>query len=81
VVSATVFSVTPKETILRSCLVNSICILSLELIADVGISTEVSIGITIRIAKITGIAPIAKIIGLTIFIKATFSQINLGKIT
>jgi hypothetical protein len=26
-------------------------------------------------------APIAKIIGLTIFIKDTFSQINLGKIT
>jgi predicted RNA-binding protein with TRAM domain len=55
--------------------------LSLGLIADVGISTEVSIGITIRSAKITGMAPIAKITGFTIFVKDTFSQINLGKIT
>jgi hypothetical protein len=51
------------------------------LIADVGISSMVTIGMTIRIAKITGMAPIAKIIDLTIFIKDTFSQINLGKIT
>jgi hypothetical protein len=53
----------------------------LGLIADVGISSIVTIGMTIRIAKITGMEPIAKIIGLTIFIKDTFSQINLGKIT
>ena len=71
-ISATVFSVTPKETILRSCLVNSICILSLGLIAYVGISVEVSIGMTIRSAKITGMAPIAKTNGFTIFVKTTF---------
>jgi len=79
--SAAVFSVTPKETILKSCLVNSIPILSLELIADVGISSMVIIGMTIRIAKITGMAATTKTTGFTIFIKGTFSQINLGKIT
>jgi hypothetical protein len=47
----------------------------------VGISVEVSIGMTIRSAKITGMAPIAKTNGFTIFVKTTFSQINLGKIT
>jgi hypothetical protein len=35
----------------------------------------------IRSAKITGMAQIAKTTGFTIFVKATFSQINLGKIT
>jgi len=53
----------------------------LGLIADVGISSMVTIGMMIRIAKITGMAPIAKTNGFTIFIKAAFSQINLGKIT
>jgi hypothetical protein len=61
--------------------VNSIPILSLELIADVGISSIVTIGMTIRIAKIIGMAATTKTTGFTIFIKNTFSQINLGKIT
>jgi hypothetical protein len=46
-----------------------------------GISSIVTIGMTISIAKITGMAPIAKITGFTIFVKAPFSQINLSKIT
>jgi hypothetical protein len=55
--------------------------LSLGLIADIGISSMVSIGMTISIAKIIGMATPTKTMGFTIFIKATFSQINLGKIT
>jgi predicted RNA-binding protein with TRAM domain len=38
----------------------------------VGISVEVSIGMTIRSAKITGMEPIAKIKGFTIFVKTAF---------
>jgi hypothetical protein len=49
--------------------------------ADMGISVEVSIGMAIRSAKITGMEQIAITVGFTIFIKDTFSQINLGKIT
>jgi hypothetical protein len=38
----------------------------------VGISVEVNIGMTIRSAKITGMALIAKTNGFTIFVKTTF---------
>jgi hypothetical protein len=63
---AAVFSVTPKEIVVKSCLVYSISIVSLELIADMGISGVVNIGTIIRIAKKTGMAPTAKISGFTI---------------
>ena len=57
------------------------CTLSLGLIADVGISYMVTIGMMIRIAKMAGMAAIPMTKGFTIFIKDTFSQISLGKIT
>ena len=44
-------------------------------------ASMVSIGMTIRIAKMTGMAAMPTTTGFTIFIKATFSQISLGKIT
>ena len=72
VLFATVFSVTPKETTIKSCLVYSMCIVSLGLIADEGISVWVNMGIIIRSARITGIAMMTKIMGFATTSKGHF---------
>ena len=48
---------------------------------DTNLIILVDFFIIIRIVKLTGMAAIPMTKGLTIFIKATFSQISLGKIS